>query len=153
MCAMAEDQVRLLIVANRTESAPHLLQEVEKRARAGCDFTLMIPPERHPDAPDWTPDDALALVQRAAKGRPVELVDCGGDAAAKVGEIVHQGGCDEILLSTPPEHHHLWHRHGLPDKLQELGVPVTVIPPDPSGWSYAHGFPDDWVRTEVGPLT
>jgi len=150
---MAEAQVRLLIVANRTESAPHLLEEVERRARAGCDLTLMVPPERQPDAPDWTPEDAKALVERAAKGRPVVLVDCGRDAAATVAEIAHQGGCDEILLSTPPEHHHLWHRHGLTDKIKELGVPVTVIPPDPTGWSYAHGFPDEWVRTEVGPLT
>jgi len=30
---------------------------------------------------------------------------------------------------------------------------VTVIPPDPSGWSYSHGFPDDCVRIEAGPLT
>jgi hypothetical protein len=150
---MAEAQVRLLIVANRTESAPHLLKEVERRARAGCDLMLMVPPERHPSAPDWTPDEAKALVERAASGQFVILVDCGRDAAATVGEIVHQGGCDEILLSTPPEHHQLWHRHGLPDKIQELGIPVTVIPPDPTGWSYAHGFPDEWVRTEVGPLT
>ena len=150
---MAEAQVRLLIVANRTESAPHLLEEVERRARAGCDLALMVPPEHHPDAPDWTPEDAKALVERAANGRPVVLVDCGGDAAATVGEIVHERRCDAILLSTPPEHHQLWHRHGLPDKIQELGVPVTVIPPDPTGWSYDHGFPDEWVRTEAGPLT
>jgi hypothetical protein len=151
--AMAEETVRLLIVANRTEAAPHLLAEVERRARAGGEFSLMVPPERHPDAPDWTHEEALALIQRAAKGRPVELVDCGADAAVTVGEIAHQGKCDEIILSTPPEHHHLWHRHGLPDKIQELGIPVTVIPPDATGWSYAHGFPDEWVRTEVGPLT
>ena len=48
----------------------------------------MVPPERHPEAPDWTTDQALELVRRAARGRPVELVDCGEDAAATVGEIV-----------------------------------------------------------------
>lgn len=141
------------MVANRTESAAQLLEEVERRARGGCEFVLMVPPERDPDAPDWTPDDALGLVQRAAKGRPVELVDCGGDAAATIGEMVQQGACNEILLSTPAEHHPHWHRHSLPQQIQALGIPVTVIPPEPSGWSYAHGFPDDWVRTEVGPLT
>jgi hypothetical protein len=70
----------------------------------------------------------------------VELVDCGGDAAATIGDLVEQGTCDEIVLSTPPEHHTHWHRHGLPKQIQALGVPVTVIPPDPSGWSYSHGF-------------
>ena len=144
---------RLLVVANRTESTPQLLAEIERRAGTGCEITLMLPPERHPDAPDWSPDDALRLVQGAAKGRPVELVDCGSDAAATVGTIVQQGACDEILLCTPPEHHPHWHRHSLPKQIQELGIPVTVIPPDATGWSYAHGFPDDWVRTEVGPLT
>lgn len=144
---------RLLVVANRTESAPRLLEEVEQRARDGCEFTLIVPPERHPDAPDWTPEDALELVTRAARGRPVALVDCGADAAATVGDLVERGACDEILLCTPPEHHPHWHRHNLPKRIQELGVPVNVIPPDPTGWSYSHGFPDDWVRIEAGPLT
>ena len=76
-----------------------------------------------------------------------------GRVAATIGEIAHAGECDEILLCTPAEHHSHWHRHNLPDRIQKLGIPVTVIPPDPTGWSYAHGFPDDWVRTEVGPLT
>jgi len=144
---------RLLVVANLTESAPRLLEEVERRARTGCSFTLMVPPERHPDAPDWTTEEALSLVQRAAEDRPVTLVDCGADAAATIGDLVQQGTCDEILLSTPPEHHPHWHRHGLPKQIQAIGIPVTVIPPDPTGWSYTHGFPDDWVRTEAGPLT
>jgi hypothetical protein len=144
---------RLLVVANRTESAARLLEVVEQRSHDGCDFTLMVPPERHPDAPDWTPEVALELVQRAAKGRPVTLVDCGGDAAATIGELVEQGTCDEILLCTPPEHHPHWHRQNLPKRIQALGVPVNVIPPDPAGWSYSHGFPDDWVRIEAGPLT
>ena len=82
------------------------------------------------------------------------LVDCGGDAAATVGEIV-ASRVDATRSSSArrPSTIELWHRHGLPDKIQELGIPVTVIPPDPTGWSYAHGFPDEWVRTEVGPLT
>jgi hypothetical protein len=144
---------RLLVVANRTESTPRLLDEIERRARNGCDITLIVPPERHPDAPDWSHEVALDLVQRSAHGRSVELIECGADAAAAVGDLVEQGECDEILLSTPPEHHPHWHRHSLPKRIQDLGIPVTVIPPDPSGWSYSHGFPDDWVRVEAGPLT
>jgi hypothetical protein len=144
---------RLLVVANRTESTPQLLKEVEDRARAGGQIALMVPPERHPDAPDWTPEAALRLVGRAAGDRPVSLVDCGEDAAATIRTLVERGEYDEILLCTPREHHEHWHRHTLPKRIQELGIPVTVIPPDPSGWSYAHGFPSDWIRPEVGPLT
>jgi hypothetical protein len=144
---------RLLVVANRTESAPRLLGEVEERARAGWEIALMVPPERHADAPDWTPETALSLVQRAAGDRPVALVDHGEDAAATVGALVERGECDEILLSTPREHHEHWHRHTLPKRIEALGVRVTVIPPDASGWSYSHGFPQGWVQPEVGPLT
>jgi hypothetical protein len=144
---------RLLVVANRTESTPRLLEEIERRAHSECAFALIVPPERDPSAPDWSEEDALELVQRAAHHRPVALVDCGENAAATIGELVQRGECDEILLCTTPEHHAHWHRHSLPKRIQELGIPVTAIPPDPSGWSYAHGFPDAWVRAEVGPLT
>ena len=144
---------RLLVVANRTESAPRLLEEVKHRAHAGCQIALMVPPERHPEAPDWTPEDALRLAQRAAGDRPVTLVDCGEDAAATIGALVERGECDEILLCTPPEHHEHWHRHTLPKRIQALGIPVTVIPPDPSGWSYSHGFPSEWTQAHAGPLT
>ena len=144
---------RLLIVANRTESTPRLLEEVERRARSGCEFTLMVPPERDPDAPDWTAEEALELIGRAARGRPVAHVGCGADAAATIGELAEQGACDGILLCTPPEHHAHGHRHSLPKRIQALGIPVSVIPPDATGWSHSHDFPDEWVRIEVGPLT
>jgi len=143
---------RVLVVANRTESAPRLLEAVEDRARAGCQIALIVPPERHPDAPDWTPEEALRLVQRSAAGRTVTLVDCGEDAAATIGALVERGECDEIVLSTAREHHEHWHRHTLPKRIQALGIPVTAIPPDASGWSYSHGFPSDWIRPEVGRL-
>jgi hypothetical protein len=144
---------RLLVVANRTESAPQLLEAVEARAHAGCQLSLMVPPERHPDAPDWTQEAAHDLVSRAAGGQAVTIVDPGDDAAATIGALVEKGDYDEILLCTPKEHHEHWHRHTLPKRLEEIGIPVTVIPPDSSGWSYSHGFPEGWTRPEIGPLT
>ena len=144
---------RLLVVANLTESAPQLLDEVTRRARDGYQIALMIPPERHPDAPDWTPEEASRLVRRAADDQPVTLVDCGEDAAATIGALAERGKYDEILLSTPPEHHERWHHHTLPKRLQALGIPVTVIPPDTSGSSELPGFPPEWIATQIGPST
>ena len=144
---------RLLVVANLTASAPRLLDEVQRRAREDLDFALMVPPERHPDAPDWSEEDALELVRRAAHPRPVEVIAPGADAAGMIGMLAYEGEFDEILLCTPPEHHARWHRHGLVKRIQALQLPVTVIPPEPSGWSFAHGYPEEWVRLEVGPLT
>src|ERR1700759_4927922 len=132
---------RLLVVANRTASTPQLMDQIKDRARDGWEIALIIPPEHHPDAPDWTPDVAHRLVQRAAEDRPVTLMACGEDAAATIGALAERGECDEILLSTPREHHEHWHRHTLPKRLQALGVPVTVIAPD-EDWSDSHGFPE-----------
>ena len=60
----------------------------------------MVPPERHPEAPDWTPEDALSLAQRAAGAQPVTLVDRGEDAAATIGALVERGDCDESCSHT-----------------------------------------------------
>ena len=81
------------------------------------------------------------------------MIDCGEDAAATIGTMAERGECDEILLSTPPEHHERWHRHTLPKRIQAVGIPVTAIAPHDKGWVGNHGFPDDWVRPEIGPLT
>ena len=145
---------RLLVVANRTASAPQLMDQVKHRADAGWQIALMVPPERDPDAPDWTPEEACRLLQRAADDSPVTLVDCGEDAAATIGALAERGEYDEILLSTPPEHHAHWHRHTLPKRLQALGIPVYVVPPDSSDAPDSHGFPPDWMlASQIGPST
>src|SRR5690349_13655742 len=123
-CMSATASRRLLVVANRTESAPQLMDEVRRRARDGWQIALMVPPERHPDHPDWSPDEACRLVQRAADEQPVTLVDCGEDAAATIGALAERGECDEIVLSTPPEHHEHWHRHSLPRRIAAMDIPV-----------------------------
>lgn len=87
---------RVLIVANRTGSTLRRLEVIEGRARDGCDFMLMVPPEHHPDAPDWTTSVALELVTRAALRRAVASVDCGAIAAATIGGLAEQRAYDEI---------------------------------------------------------
>jgi hypothetical protein len=100
-------KTNVLIVANRTASTPAMVAEVKRRAGA-CRFGLMVPPEaKH----DWSAEDALRLVGRAAR----------------------------------------WHHHKLPDRIQHLGVPVTVFPPNPDNWRPVHGFPPEWAPAAVSP--
>ena len=40
---------------------------------------------------------------------------------------------------------------GLTDRVQHLGVPVTVIPPDMKKWGPVKGFPDEWTRRRSAP--
>jgi hypothetical protein len=136
----------VLIVANRTASTPALLAEVQRRAET-CRFGLLVPPEAESD---WTVDDALRLVGRAA-GQDVAPVDAGPEAAATIHDLVERGTYQEIILSTVPEHHHVWHRHGLTDRVQHLGIPVTVIPPELNQWGPVEGFPEGWTPKEVSP--
>jgi hypothetical protein len=136
----------VLVVANRTSSTPALLAEVHRRAET-CRFGLMVPPEAESD---WSLDDALRLVGRAA-GQDVTAVEHGTNAADTIHDLVASGDYQEIVLSTVPEHHHLWHRHGLTDRVQQLGVPVTVIPPELNNWGPVAGFPDDWTPKAVSP--
>ena len=140
----------ILIVANRTASTPALLAEVQRRSPGCAGLGLMVPPEKAEDAVDWSRDDAVRLVGQGA-GRDVTAVDCGEDAALTVHDLVAAGDYDEIILSTAPEHHARWHHHKLPDRIQKLGVPVTVIPPELDDWKPVEGFPESWAPHEVNP--
>jgi hypothetical protein len=140
----------ILIVANRTASTPALLAEVQRRAGTCRGFGLMIPPEADAEASDWAVDDALRLVGRAA-GAAVVAVEPGPDAAAAVHDLVAQGEYDEIILSTVPAHHARWHHHKLPDRIERLGVRVTVIPPELDNWGPVEGFPPDWTPHAANP--
>ena len=135
---------RILVVANRTSSTPMLLDEVSRRAKEDVDFVLLIPPEKA--GGDWSLDDAQALLRRAA-GRDVEHLDCGPDAFDAIHRAVDDGACDEIILNTPPEHLTRLIHHDLRHRLEHLGIPVRVIPPEPDAPLPDHvreNMPSDW---------
>jgi hypothetical protein len=139
-----ESAPRILVVANRTASTPARLGEVQRRAKEGARFGLLIPPV-HPDDPsDWSADDACALLERAGAGA-VERVDGGADAALKIHDLVHAREYDAVILSTVGHHLDRWRHHDLPHRLKDLDVPVMLIPPEPGGWGPVQGFPDEWV--------
>jgi hypothetical protein len=139
----------VLVVANSTASTPALLAEVQRRAKAGARFTLMIPPVSD-DQSDWTAEDARLLLGRAC-GAGVECIDAGPNPADTIHRAVAGGDCGEVIVSTRPEHHVLWFHHDLPARLSDLSVPVTVIPPEPDSWGPIEGFPPDWVPHAASP--
>jgi hypothetical protein len=147
---MTLSTTRILVVANRTASTPALLAEVERRGQLGGSFTLLIPPERSHRHTDWTPEDAVRLMERAAGGT-VEIIDAGPNAADTIHRGVADAVYDEVIVSTTPEHHVLWFHHDLPARLTDLGAPVTVIPPEPQNWGPIEGFPSDWVPHPASP--
>ena len=122
------DQPRILVIANRTASTPVMLDKVAERARAGASFTLLIPPD-HGDQNDWSQEVALELVGRAAGGDLASL-DPGDDPLDAVHRAVDDGDFDELIVCTAPAHLARWAHHDLPHRLQHLGLPVLMIPPE-----------------------
>ena len=144
---------RVLVVANRTASTPALLAEVGARARAGATtVTVLIPPERA-DQPDWTDEEAARLVGQAAE-QTVLCLDAGSDALDTIHAAVGADEFDEIIVCAKPEHLARWVHHDLPHRLEHLGLPVCVIPPDEEvPDDIREGLPTGWRYPEVGPLT
>ena len=145
------DPPRILVIANRTTSTPVLLRTVAERAQAGARFTLLIPPDRgHHD--DWSHEAALKLLEPAAGG-DVASLESGHDPLDTIHQAVSDGDFDELIVCTTPPHLARWVHHDLPHRLQHLGLPVLVIPPEvdaPIPHHVSDALPDGTV---IAPIT
>jgi hypothetical protein len=123
---------RVLIVAYRTAATPALLEAVRDRAaRAPACFTLLVP------RPYWDPDTeeaaltlelALPQLDQAADDRVEGLVG-GPDPFVAVQDALAREPFDEVIVSTLPARVSHWLRRDLPSRVEQLGVPVTVVTP------------------------
>jgi hypothetical protein len=121
---------QVLIVAHRTAATPLLLNAVRARAaRSECSFTLLVP------RPYWDPDTeeaeatlelAIPLIEEAAGGHVDGLIG-DSDPYVAVREVVPRLGIDEIIVSTLPVRVSRWLRRDLPHRVEEFGLPVTVV--------------------------
>ena len=123
-------RTRVLIVAHRTAATPLLLNAVRARARRSeCAFVLLVP------RPYWDPDtdEATATLELAiplleqAVGAHVEGVIGDADPFVAVRDAVTGLAIDEIIVSTLPARVSQWLRRDLPHRLQQFGLPVTVV--------------------------
>jgi len=120
---------RVLIVANRTAATPRLLEEVRRQRKSGpCEFALLIPDVGDRKKADWTLDNAVPLLSRAAGGRVEGLIG-GADAFTSVQDTVRDGHFDAIILSTRSKKMSKWLRRDLVRRVEGLGLPVTTVTP------------------------
>jgi hypothetical protein len=127
-------EARVLIVAHRTAATPRLVEHVRTRAAGQpCVFTLLVP------RPYWDPDTeeasitlelALPVLEEAA-GKPVAGIVGATDPYEAVREELERGDYDEVIISTLPERISRWLHRDLPHRVEQLGVPVTVVTAPP----------------------
>src|SRR5215212_2790492 len=111
---------RVLIVANRTASTPHLIEAVGRRAKASpCEFALLIPDVTNRKTADWTLETAERSLRPAARGKVQGLVG-GPDPFESVKDSVRDGNFDEIIISTLSKKTSKWLRRDLPRRVQAL---------------------------------
>jgi hypothetical protein len=126
---------RTLVVANRTAQTPVLLQEIERRAaKRSTAFTLLVP-DTGGKRFDWTLEEAVKAIRTAASGperlRPayVDGMIGSADPFESVKRALDDGDFHDVLISTLPKRGSVWLRKALPERVEALGVPVTVITP------------------------
>ena len=125
---------RTLVVANRTAATPLLLEEIERRAgERPTEFVLLIPDVASKAKADWTLNEALKSIRRAARGPTgyheahVEGILGGRDAFESIKQTLADGRFDDVIISTLPARRSKWLRRDLPRRVEQLGVPVTVV--------------------------
>jgi hypothetical protein len=85
--------------------------------------------------PYWDPDTdeaaatlelAIPLLEEAAGGH-VEGIIGDTDPFVAVSDTVERLGFDEIIVSTLPARVSHWLRRDLPTRVEQLGLPVTIV--------------------------
>jgi uncharacterized membrane-anchored protein len=132
-----DGEPRILVVANKRDATPALLNAVRERAAAGpASFFMLVPNPEHIAFDRNTPvhphgDEVLA------KALPALEDPAGGEVNGRVAnspnaydDIVEEldgADYDEIILETPPSHVSHWLHVDLPERVRHLGVPMRVV--------------------------
>jgi len=135
----AEDERRLLVIANETVGGDALRAVIEERAAAYREQILVVVPALNARLKHWTSDEDQA--RAAADGRlQATLDDLARSGVAARGEVgdadplqaledgVRSFGPDEIIISTHPEGRSHWLESGVVDRARErFAVPITHV--------------------------
>jgi uncharacterized membrane-anchored protein len=127
----------VLVVLNKVEATAALLEAVRQRAAKGAArFVVLVPNPDHlafdRNSSDRSDGDALL-----AKALPQIQGQAGGAVAGRVAnspnayddviEELEANAYSEIIVETPPRHISHWLHVDLPQRIAELGYPLTTV--------------------------
>ena len=135
----AEDERRVLVVANETVVGRALREAVESAAEGGRANVLVVSPALNSPLKHWTSDEdqARATAEDRLRRSVAELERLGISARGEVGDAdplqaiedaLRTFGADVIVISTHPEGRSNWLERGVVTSARErFAVPITHV--------------------------
>jgi hypothetical protein len=135
----AEDERRILVVANETVRGEALRSMIGERAAGYRSDVLVVVPALNARLRHWTSDEdgARAAAEERMRASLAELGRSGVAARGEVGDSdplqaledgVRKFGPDEIIISTHPEGRSHWLESGVVTRARErFAVPITHV--------------------------
>jgi hypothetical protein len=135
----AEDERRILVIANETVGGSTLRSCIRKRSEGYREQVLVVSPALNSPLRHWASDEdgARAAARRRLDASLARLHEAGVDARGEVGDAeplqaIEDGlrtfGADEVIISTHPEGRSHWLEQRLVERARErFAVPITHV--------------------------
>ena len=135
----AEDERRILVIANETVGGERLLEEIRRRSEGYQERVRVVSPALNSPLRHWASDEdaARAQAQERLEASIAKLAQAGVHAEGEVGDseplqaiedAVRTFGPDEIIISTHPEGRSNWLEKGVVTGARErFAVPITHV--------------------------
>jgi uncharacterized membrane-anchored protein len=132
-----EGEPRILVVTNKTDATPAVIEAVRERAIAGpASFFVLVPNPAHvafdrvsedTSLGEKVLDRALPKLEEPAGGEVSGRVAVSPNAYDDIVEELNQGDYSEIILETFPSHVSHWLHVDLPERVAALGYPLKTV--------------------------
>jgi hypothetical protein len=135
----AENERRILVIANETVGGETLREEIRRRSEGYEEHVLVVCPALNSPIRHWASDEdrARAAAQERLGRSLARLAEAGIEARGEVGDseplqamedALRTFGADEIIISTHPEGRSNWLEKGVVRGARErFAVPITHV--------------------------
>ena len=135
----AEDERRILVIANETVGGDALRQKIEQKAENVREEVLVVTPALNSRVRHWTSDedaarrDAQARLERCVEQLRAEGVSVRGEVGdaepvQAIEDALRTFGADEIIISTHPEGRSNWLERRVVERARErFDCPITHV--------------------------